>query len=140
MRNPLLLHILFFTQLQWLSVIAGILFSYFRNMKTALRRQWLILPSTITLVLLVQTLCTVLLISQMICGHLINATLQGFGGITFFTVGAFSYYWLPKNPTCLISLWVVSLVGSFSLGSKEFFYTATGVSNGACCLLLQASA
>ena len=98
MRSPLLLHILFFTQLQWLSVIAGILFSYFRIMKTATRRQWLILPSTITFLLLVQTLCTVLLISQMICGHLINATLQGFGGITFFTFGAFSYYWLPKKP------------------------------------------
>lgn len=98
MRNPLLLHILFFMQLQWLSVLAGILVSFFRNMKTATRRQWLMPLSTITLLLVIQILCNALLISQMICGHLINATLQGFGGITFFTFGAFSYYWLPQKP------------------------------------------
>ena len=137
MRNPLLLHILFFMQLQWFSVLAGILVSYFRNMKTATRRQWLMPLSTITLLLVIQILCNALLISQMICGHLINATFQGFGGITFFTFGAFSYYWLPQNPTHLISPWVVFLVGSFSLAGKEFFYTGTGVSSGSCCFLLR---
>ena len=89
---------LFFMQLQWLSVIAGILFSYFQNIETAPKKQWLMTLSAITPLLLIQTLCTVLLISQMICGHFINAILQGFGGITFFTIGAFSYYWLPRRP------------------------------------------
>jgi len=84
--------------LQWLLVLAGILGSYFWNMKTATRRHWLMTLSTITLLLIIQILCIALLISQMICGHLINATLQGFGGITFFTAGAFSYYWLPQKP------------------------------------------
>ena len=98
MRNPLLLNILLFTQLGWLSVPAGLLFSYFQNIKTASKRQWLITLSAVTPLLLIQTLCTVLLISQMICGHFINAILQGFGGITFFTIGAFSYYWLPRRP------------------------------------------
>ena len=52
----------------------------------------------ITPLLFIQALCTALLISQMICGHFINAILQGFGGLTFFTIGAFSYYWLPRKP------------------------------------------
>ncbi len=97
MKSPLVLHILLFTQMQWLSVIAGILFSYFQNIKATTRWPWLMPLSAIIPLLLIQTLCTGLLISQMICGHLINATLQGFGGITFFTVGAFSYYWLPQK-------------------------------------------
>ena len=98
MRNPLLLNILLFTQLEWLSVIAGLLFSYFQNIKTAPKRQWLMTLSAITPLLLIQALCTVLLISQMICGHFINTILQVFGGITFFTLGAFSYSWLPRRP------------------------------------------
>ena len=98
MRNPLLLNILLFTQLGWLSVIAGLLFSYFQNIKTASKRQWLITLSAVTPLLLIQALCTVLLISQMICGHFINAILQAFGGITLFTIGSFSYYWLPRRP------------------------------------------
>ena len=97
MPNPLLLNILLFTQLGWLSVIAGILFSYFQNIKTAQKRQWLTTLCAITPLLLIQALCTVFLISQMICGHFFNAILQGFGSITFFTICAFSYYWLPRR-------------------------------------------
>ncbi|MDO7714471.1 MAG: hypothetical protein MUP93_06310, partial [Pirellulales bacterium] len=92
------MHILFFMQLQWLSVLAGISFSYLQNIKTTARRQWLMPLYAITPLLFIQALCTALLISQMICGHFINAILQGFGGITFFTIGAFSYYWLPRRP------------------------------------------
>jgi hypothetical protein len=33
----------------------------------------------------------------MTCAHFINAILQGAEGITFFTMGAFSYYWLAKH-------------------------------------------
>jgi len=66
MPNPLLLNILLFTQLGWLSVIAGILFSYFQNIKTAQKRQWLTTLCAITPLLLIQALCTVFLISQMI--------------------------------------------------------------------------
>ena len=98
MINSLLLSILFFGQLQWLSVIAGILFSYFQNIKDAPKRHWLMPFLAITLLLLVQTFGNVLLISLMYCGHLSNAILQGFGGITFFTIGAFSYHWLPRKP------------------------------------------
>ncbi|MDA7889061.1 hypothetical protein N9004_02435 [Pirellulales bacterium] len=54
--------------------------------------------SVITLILLIQAPCTVLLISLIDCGHFINAILQGFGGMTFFTIGAFSYHWLPRKP------------------------------------------
>jgi hypothetical protein len=98
MRNPLILHVLFFMQLQWLSVLAGISFSYLQDINTTARRQWLMPLYTITPLLFIQALCTALLISQMICGHFINAILQGFGGLTFFTIGAFSYYWLPRKP------------------------------------------
>ena len=54
--------------------------------------------SAIAPLLLIQALCTVLLISLMYCGHFINAVLQGFGGMTFFTIGAFSYHLLPRKP------------------------------------------
>jgi hypothetical protein len=93
-----LLSILFFGQLQWLSVVAGILFSYFQNSKNTPERHWLMPLSVITLILLIQAPCTVLLISLIDCGHFINAILQGFGGMTFFTIGAFSYHWLPRKP------------------------------------------
>ena len=105
MSDSLLLPILFFTQFQWLSVIAGILFSYFQNIKNTTKRQWLIPLPTIAPLPLIQTLCSVLLISLMSCGHLINAVLQGLGGITFFTIGAFSYHWLPRKPRLSHIIW-----------------------------------
>ena len=89
-------HILLFTQAQWLSVVAGILFSYFQNTCTT-ERPWVIPLSRSAPLLFIQAFCSVLLISQMICGQFINTIIQMLGGIFLFTIGSFSYYWLPQK-------------------------------------------
>ena len=69
--------------------------------KYTTENHWFIPLSASAPLLFIQAFCSVLLISQMICGQCINTIIQMLGGIILFTIGSFSCYWLPQKTTLL---------------------------------------
>lgn len=96
MKLEFLFPLLFFLQLQWLSIVAGMLWGGLsgRLNRTAIFR-WIVIAT----LLIVQVSGTSYLISEMICGQTINAVLQGVGGVCLCILGGLISWRLLPNLT-----------------------------------------
>jgi len=115
----LLFPLLFFLQLQWLSIIAGMLWGRLSGrLDSQAVSQWI----SIAVLLTTQACGSALLISQMACGQAANAVIQGVGSVCLCILGGFiSSRVLPDLTTGWFA--VISVGGSAVLYGWQYILT-----------------
>jgi hypothetical protein len=116
----LLFPLLFFLQLQWLSIIAGMLWGRLSGrLNSQAFAQWISIAALLT----TQACGSALLISQMACGQTANAIIQGVGSVCLCILGGFiSSRVVPDLTTGWFA--VISVGGSAVLYGWQYMLTA----------------
>ena len=117
---PILFQLLFFLQLQWLSIIAGMLWGRLSGKLDRLAAlQWL----GITALLTAEACGTGYLISKMYCGEVANAVIQGVGSVCLCVLGGFiSCRFLPNLTTGRFT--IIAISGGLLLYLWQFILLA----------------